>query len=488
MSLTFPTKLTIFQNQLAVIKGYLPDRNAGFLSELFILAKSHAHGYFQLHRTADRVLRALFPPTTYGIYLDALAVMFGVDNGAGGFGRKQAAGSTGALANNVTSTGNGTVNTGDELTDTGGLRYQVTGGPYTFVGVETKAVSVAAIDDGAATNLEIGAVLSFVSPPTNIEEDTVLIKDLDGGRDRELDPALRKRLLSRTQNPSISGNDLQWQRVIQSITEATVRGYVWPKRINGSPGTVDYAALQEGESGAARLLSAALILAVDAKVVEGLPVRQMRQSRQLTVAVETGVMLISFALDTTAGADLETDWDSLLADAKVASEISGDPSITADKDLDAVLPIIAAGVDAQGRSYRVFLRGEERKIVTFTPPGDKRKLFIDAAFSFTPSVSDHIMAGGGIQQAAWDAVQLYADGLGPERGPDASTTIPEWDDTIRVQRINEAINGVNIAVLETTVVDIFGGGAVDKAPTALTAGTVNLLTWKLEGSRLGEVK
>lgn len=138
-----------------------------------------------------------------------------------------------------------TVVTGAQLTDSGGLRYQViTGGIYTVDVTGKFQVPVIAIDTGEATNHANGDVLNWSSsaPPYCAPTATVgLPGGTDGlsfGADSEVgnDEPFRARILDRLANPPRGGN---WSYIATSATNSTPivqAAFVYPALIGPATG------------------------------------------------------------------------------------------------------------------------------------------------------------------------------------------------------------------------------------------------------------
>lgn len=468
---TFPSRLAFFVEHLEVVKSYLPNRDFAPISDLWVTAKSQAKGLFQIARTIDRGIRAVFPTVSFGAFLDAWGFAFGTPDKQGGFGRILAQGS-GPIedALTVTATAATTLSDLKELTDVAGLRYRVVNGPYVFGGAGDQDVDIEAIDTGAATNLEVGQVapiLTFTDPDPNIEEEATLALDLDGGFDLEEDPPLRSRVIDRMQNPGLGGNDIQWKRTIESIDSA-VFGYVWPQRINGAPGTVDYGALQTGESGLARILTPAQRIAIQAAVADpetGMPVRQLLQSRNVLVISEIYDVTVLYQLDPDAPATKSTSWDPTAISPRPEVDTYAALALTSDEDLDSELPNITSGKGTDGQEYFVSIGGEEHRIETFTSASPRAITLTDAFVDVVPIAGIPIQAGGGVQTAVHAGIIAYLDSVGPEKDAFASPEISPWDDNVRVLFVQKAAIDADDRILDVTVEDIGGGGAVDLAPT-----------------------
>jgi hypothetical protein len=210
MSIINTTKSAIQATVRSIWQGERPDADDTRYSDLWLYSRITAAVVWRLLQTIDRGVNAVFPTTSFGIYLDNWLNWIGAPDGSGNgtFGRIQSRGSSGTSALAVVSTGAATTSIGDQLTDVTGRTYQLTEG-HVYVGASTYNHSVAAVDTGSDTNLESGDVLTFTSPPAGITTAT-LVKDLDGGADRETDAEGRARLLSLLRNPPSSGNVADW--------------------------------------------------------------------------------------------------------------------------------------------------------------------------------------------------------------------------------------------------------------------------------------
>lgn len=127
--------------------------------------------------------------------------------------KQPAAGSVGNVL--LTASATCPIETGRELTDVAGLRYEVViGGDYE----DGQSVPIRAIDVGGATNLEEGDVLRWVSaPPFSADAVEVDEGGLVNGIDEEDDEILRSRVLAIFQNPPGAGD---WQHAAE-LTEAS---------------------------------------------------------------------------------------------------------------------------------------------------------------------------------------------------------------------------------------------------------------------------
>lgn len=214
-----------------IAKG-IANPNIGPGSDYFLLATAIGNEVAVVQANSTILADQLMPDTAAGSFLDRWLTTFGLS-------RRPAIGSAGVvtIAVSVTST---LIAVGEQLTDSVGLRYQVTvGGSYG----NGAAVPVASIDVGKATNHANGDTLTWVSAPA-FSASTVSVgttggtDGLTGGADSEVgvDEPPRQRLFSLLQNPPKGGNSAD---IIEFCTQSTpiVQG-AWCYPALMGPGTV----------------------------------------------------------------------------------------------------------------------------------------------------------------------------------------------------------------------------------------------------------
>lgn len=128
--------------------------------------------------------------------------------------KQPAAGSVGNVV--LTASALSPIETGRELTDSAGLRFEVTiGGSY----ANGELVPIRAIDTGSATNHAAGDVLQWVNaPPYCADKVSVATGGLVNGIDAEDDEALRARILAIYRNPPGAGD---WEHVAELAEESS---------------------------------------------------------------------------------------------------------------------------------------------------------------------------------------------------------------------------------------------------------------------------
>lgn len=142
-----------------------------------------------------------------------------------------------------------------QLTDTVGLRYQVTtGGIYTAVG-GILSIPIVAIDVGKATNHVNGDLLKWVTAPAFCSTNTTVgavggTDGLTGGFDSEVgvDEPPRNRLLQAMQSPSKGGNSGEVAAWCTQSSPSVQAAFVYPALLG--PGTVFAAVCQAPQTSA----------------------------------------------------------------------------------------------------------------------------------------------------------------------------------------------------------------------------------------------
>lgn len=135
-----------------------------------------------------------------------------------------ASGSFGAVILNASSST--TVALGSQLTDSGGLRYQVSvGGTY----APGASIPVASMDPGSATNLAAGTSLQWrTAPAYSAPTALVALGGLINGVDAENQEALRQRTIQKIQNPPGSGNASHCIQVGQAASPSVQFAFCYP--------------------------------------------------------------------------------------------------------------------------------------------------------------------------------------------------------------------------------------------------------------------
>lgn len=211
-----------------LIKQGVTNPNVGPNSDWFVIATAIGNELAVVGANAIVKADQQMPDTAVEDDLARIAALFGLE-------KQPAAGSIGPVVIEASATS--PIETGRELIDSAGLRYEVvTGGNYD----DDSTVTIRAIDTGAATNHAAGDQLQWVSaPPYCSDKVTVGTGGLVNGIDEENDEVLRSRVLAVLQNPPGAGD---WEHVAEIAEESTAsvqKAFVYPA-IQG-PSTVHVA-------------------------------------------------------------------------------------------------------------------------------------------------------------------------------------------------------------------------------------------------------
>jgi hypothetical protein len=496
MSLEFPSKASIRSAILSIWQSERPDADSTIYGDLWLFSRVASVLTFRMHQTIQRGINAIFPTSSFGVYLDNWLSWIGAPDGQGGFGRILAGESSATACLTVTAVG-GNIAAGalqnEELTDTAGKTYKITDANALITVGNTESMDVEAVDTGTDTNLESGTVLTFVSPPANTQSTATLTKDLDGGTDEETDSEGRARLVYRLRNPAMSGNVADYVTTIEDVSPGNLKAYVWPWRnevVTGTPGygQTDFIAFQLNESGSDRYILAADDLytditdAVDSAMP---PIGAVTggAARQLTVSNVSTDLDITLTMNPGIGESDQVDWDAQANKTTVSAHDAGGPNITASANVCA--PTITNGLEV---GHRVVIGGIEGT-VTKVNDGSAAQFEVTTwpwATGAAALNGLNICAGGGlvgqIKQGTvegsgiYRAEQAYMDTIGPAAGTYAAQdSVQDWDDTARITGIQSAgiVEGDG-KVIDVTVDDL-GGGVVDLAPSYGTGATVQAI-------------
>lgn len=189
------------------------------LSRVMAGASHHLHGHL------DWIARQVFPDTADEEHLDRWGVIWEI-------GRRPAT----RFAGLVRATGleGAEIPAGTRLQSQAGAEYETTVDAEITTG--EAEVAIRALEPGAASNIEAGVTLSFVTPVVGVQTSAELLGDeLVLGVDVEGDPSFRERILARMRLAPHGGaahDYVQWALEVSGVT----RAWVFPLMLG--PGTV----------------------------------------------------------------------------------------------------------------------------------------------------------------------------------------------------------------------------------------------------------
>lgn len=215
MSFIRPTLSQLVERVRSDIETRMPGADSRLRHSLLdVLARVEAGAVAGLYGYLDYLARMLMPDTAEAEYLARWASIWGV--------RRKAAIAAEATVT-VTGTNGSVIAAGVQLARSDGALYEVSAAATVSAG--TAAVSVTAIEAGAAGDLLPGTELTFTSPVAGVNAAAVVASAEVAGAAEEADESLLARLLSRIQTPPQGGaaNDyVAWALAQPGVTRAWV--------------------------------------------------------------------------------------------------------------------------------------------------------------------------------------------------------------------------------------------------------------------------
>lgn len=226
---------------------FAPNAQTGPGTQPYVDASVAADGSLIVVNDAVTIGNGTNIDTSTGVWLKQIGESEGVF-------KLPAAGASGYVEIS-TAPGGATIFQGDELTEqASGLRYLV---QATALYGNGALVPITGLDTGDATNLDAGVVLKFSAPRPGCNELCTVYEDsngngLTGGRPDESDDEYRDRIKLKRANPPASGNDAEYQRVVENIkTIGIQKAFTYPAIFG--PGTMAFTfTLRPSSVGAAR--------------------------------------------------------------------------------------------------------------------------------------------------------------------------------------------------------------------------------------------
>ena len=212
--------LVAHYTSLATNNGY-PNISANPNSEVYIRFSAAAQQLAIMYNIMQQQMDARMIDTATGDDLNRLLNQYGLQ-------RKAATSSEGFFQ--FVTAASQALSAGMKLSGQNSLTYMVSVSGTYFNG---QNVPVVAVDQGQNTDLGVGAVLTWVSPPPLAQSTVPVSVALTGGSDLETDSQARARLYATIQNPPGSGNAQQLINLGSSVDPIVQCGFVYPN-FNGA--------------------------------------------------------------------------------------------------------------------------------------------------------------------------------------------------------------------------------------------------------------
>jgi len=467
MAVQVLTLATLQANALAALRVLFPTRSTAQETFLRKVSDALAGLLWGLHL---RVQTASYDatPQDQSSY-DALALwafVFGLSDGAGGYGPKGASVAAG-YQGTATGTPGSTILANTQLVANDGTTQFVTSVGAIVGGGGSVTVLLDATTPGVVGNLTAGARLSFISPPAGVDTTVTITVGVGtgavAGSDKEDKKSLLDRLLYRLQNPPKGGVASDYRLWAEATDGALInRAYIYPRR--SMTGAVDLVLTVAG-TGTARRPSVGAVALVQAYLatvrpvtVEGLSVLQpyMPGAGGLAIVVRPvpSSSTYAFGFDSSVGGPYEVDtYDAGTKSFGLNANCATLDTAVNTNNQTPYIQVITSGVTLP----------QQARVVAYDPGTFIATL--DVAFDVAPSIGDAVHAGGPMVIPIATSILALVDSLGPSRVSGFASATDVWADTLYIDQIirvaMEAVdgNGTNVAVSLLATPTIDGAGA-----------------------------
>lgn len=420
--------------------------------------------------------------------LEQAAQLFGLPNGAGGFGSLVPTISSGGAG--ILFAPPGTVYTSGLVlvASTGAVQIELDGS-VTIPLLTTSAPGVfRSITTGTAANLPIDSVLTFQVPPPGAQSTVTLTTALTGGTDAETDAALLARIYDRLQNPPTGGKATDWKRWLATVP-AVKQVYVYARR--SGTGTVDVMIATDSQDDPGRIPGAQTQADAAAALEANRPV--CSQSNILVPYFPAGRAIYIWSQAIPSLDKYAWDWNaegSFQAGRTITAYSPGSPAVLQIAgDIRVSTPTLAAAITA-GKNPRIIVASTNGPVVCLqvavtayavvAGPFTNLTLSTLPTSFVAPTIGDRIFPGGPIainqlsaavgpiQRSAAQRVSEYIGTLGPSRQSGYADPAYYWDDTARIDAIKDII--INTVDLDGTPM-IRSTGNLPAFDTTIQIGT-----------------
>lgn len=175
-------------------------------SLLAVLARVFGGAMHTVYGYLDYISKQVLVPTAEGRFLDLLGIMWDRP-------RIQATLAVGTVT--FTGTNDALIPLNTILVRDDGIEFLVT--TQAIIASGTATTDVSAIEAGTTGNMPVATTLSLLSPLPDIDDDSEVATGFDEAIDKELDPALRSRILERIKNPPAGGSESDYKQESKKV-------------------------------------------------------------------------------------------------------------------------------------------------------------------------------------------------------------------------------------------------------------------------------
>jgi hypothetical protein len=472
---------SIVRRGLGLFRSAFPDLPMGIKRFLGRTSRGVSRQIWGLHKSVEDIDADIVPSAkTSDDILSEWAVLLGLPDGEGGYGRLKptaASGGEAALTGVLgTAYADGLVATAEDGTTEIALSGAVTiaGTPPGFGSIPARFV---AVTKGAVGNLQKGTVCTWQVPPSGADAKFTLTADMSGGLDTEDNPAVFGRIVSRLQTPPRGGvaeDYREWSEDVSGIVSV----YVYPHR--SGTGSVDVV-IVGGGSGVDRVPSEDTRTATEAAIESQRPRGAASVDVVLPSTAVTGLLV---RVRVTPSADkYDFDWNDTAASYTVdtGGYTAGPPATLRLNTLapQSLKDAINAYKNAVGDKPRLQVLSTGAVVnapigcVDYADGGGRTTLTLETVTSAwtPPSNGNTVYAYGPVVATIAAGIKALADSLGPSRASGFADDQTPWQDKLTVSGL--------IGVAETAI-DTDGTKLIEEVPVG--GATINGAAVDVQGA------
>ena len=451
--LTVPTREEVATAFLADYAAAQPEKNVARGSDPYRLGRVVSGVAWTIIAKLLYFVKQALPDTAEGAWLERWGSIYNLP-------RLAAVGGSATLGLRVTGTVGAAVTVDSELTHEDGTLYKVTTVGAVIGAGGSVDVDVEATSTGLATNKAVGEVLSFTSPPTNVDTEATVVVALTNGLDIETYDAYRVRLLAHIGDPPEGGaiHDYEaWAKRIAGVSSA----YVWAHR--RGRGTMDVAVLSSG-TGSARIATATVLSNVDT-YIESVRPGNVRDFLVLATEAQTQDVLCTIEIDETLYA---WDWDDAGTGYAITAHDEGASTIT----VPTAPASVVTGVRIQVEGEEALVTNRVGNVLTLSFEDDYDGNTV-TWFTFAVTTQD-VRCSGDLVRPVRNAILGLFNSLGPARSTYSETS---WTSDLKRAKLFGAITdvaGVDDAVLTTPSSNVVPVDAYGETVPFLVPGKIQV--------------
>ncbi len=356
-------------------------------------------------------------------------------------------------------------------------------------------VTLRAVSTGAATNLEPGTTLQWITKDAGMDPTCEVVGErFRGGTDRETNSEYLQRIVSAKRYKPAAGNDPQFREWTRSSSNAIEDGFIYPCALHAGSVVVSMTAKRVGAIGPlARIPDIGTLSTAIAYLVPPLSPVVPPRSFVLPVAPNSEptdlVLRLALQRGSDAGWRDARPFPSYHATTPQVTQVVGPTSFRMTCPGDATLPGFSALATASGSDAPHIMAWDvatssfvELNVASVTDEGSNVFL-VTLATSATLTVGQFVSPSIPRRALIADAVGAYFDGLGPGDFFDPDTD-PRGGRCVRFPEVGDEFPFRAGSVVATRVIEALGGSSADADLDSITLTEPSYPTSIIDGPNL----